>query len=219
MQLVTRETTTDELRQLVSSADFVFHLAGVNRPVDEREFTLGNSGFTQVLCEELAKAGRATPVAYASSTQAVLDNTYGRSKRDAEGVLLRHGSSYGAPVFVFRLTNVFGKWARQDYNSVVATFCHYMARGLPISISDPAAALSLLYIDDVVDAFVQLLEKSTPAGFVEVEPVYQTTVGELAGLLHEFKQSRTSLMTARVGDRLYPRSLFDVCELSAACVV
>lgn len=197
--VVTRETPIDELKRLLSTAAFVFHLAGVNRPKNESEFEQGNAGFTELLCAELSRVGRPIPVVLASSTQADLDNPYGRSKRKAEEYVFRYGAIQQAPVFVCRLTNVFGKWSRPRYNSVVATFCYQIARGLPIRISDPAATLRLLYIDDLVDALVRFLKHPPPGGFVDIGPVYETTVGHLAELLYGFSGSRVSLMTSRVG--------------------
>ena len=202
LRLVTRQTSLDELRQFLSAADFVFHLAGVNRPKDEREFDEVNAGFTQSLCQELARVGRPIPIVFASSTQAAFDNPYGRSKRAAEEAVVRYGADQKAPVFVCRLTNAFGKWARPNYNSVVATFCHQITRGLPIRMPDPAAALRLLYIDDLVEAFVGILRQPPASGFVEIGPVYETTVGALAELLYGFSRSRESLMTDRVGTGL-----------------
>ena len=115
------------------------------------------SGFTEQVCQVLAAAGRRTPIVFSSSTQAEFDNPYGRSKLAAEEALLRYGRDTGAPVHLYRLTNVFGKWARPNYNSVVATFCYNIAHDLPIAVNDPAVALGLIYIDDVVDEFLRCL--------------------------------------------------------------
>lgn len=200
---VTRETPFSQLHDTVRGAGFLFHLAGVNRPTDPAEFDTGNAGFTATLCAAMAKTACRAPVAFASSTQAALDNAYGRSKRTAEDALLRHGREQVVPVHVLRLTNVFGKWSRPHYNSVVATFCHQIARGLPIAVNDPAAALRLVYVDDVVEALLSLL--ATPAnsgGFVQAGPVYETTVGDLAATLREFSGSRATLTTPRVGTGL-----------------
>ncbi|MBW7924910.1 MAG: capsular polysaccharide biosynthesis protein CapF [Burkholderiaceae bacterium] len=203
VRLITRGSSVAQLRGAARDADFVFHLAGVNRPQDPAEFDACNAGFTAALCDALAEEGGRAPVVFASSTQAALDNPYGRSKRAAEQVLLRHGEDHGTPVHVFRLTNVFGKWSRPHYNSAVATFCHQLARGLPITVNDPAAPLRLVYIDDVVAAFVALLDApQNPGGFVEASPVYATTVGEVAETLHGFVASRQTLMTSRVGTGL-----------------
>lgn len=200
---ITRSTAADAVTAAVGSADFVFHLAGVNRPETEAEFATGNAGFTEALCKMLAATGRKTPLAFTSSTQAELDNPYGRSKRAAEQALERYGRETGAPVHLFRLTNVFGKWARPNYNSAVATFCHNIARGLPITVNDGFAPLRLVYIDDVIDAFLALLATPTAkGGFVKVEPVYETTVGELANIIESFADSRKSLLTPRVGGGL-----------------
>ncbi len=190
----------DELRLAAATAEWVFHLAGVNRPQADSEFTSGNVHFTQALCAALSAAGNRAPIVFASSSQAVLDNPYGRSKRAAEDVLLDHARVAGTPVYLYRLNNVFGKWCRPFYNSVVATFCYQIARDQPISIRDPAARLSLIHVDDVVEAFIRLLRTpGAPSGYVDAGPVYETTLGGLAELLREFAASRKSLMTQRVG--------------------
>jgi UDP-2-acetamido-2,6-beta-L-arabino-hexul-4-ose reductase len=197
---ITRATPPAELHEMVAGVDFVYHLAGVNRPKDPGEFAIGNAGFTEQLCAALGAAGRPPPVVFASSTQVDLENAYGRSKRAAEEALVRYGREWGVPIHLFRLTNVFGKWCRPNYNSAVATFCHNTARGLAITVNNPAAPLRLLHVDDVVAAFTDLLSRSKGAGgFVEVGPVYETTVGEVAALLREFAESRTSLISPRVG--------------------
>lgn len=187
----------------VAGADVVFHLAGVNRPKDDRGFVTGNADFTRRLVGALDVAGAAPTVIYASSTQAALDNAYGRSKRAAEDALLAFGEVRGAPVHLFRLTNVFGKWSRPHYNSAVATFCHQVARDLPIAVNDPTAALRLIYIDDVITAFLELLTRpTTTRGFVEAGPIYETTVGALADTIRSFASSRSTLVTPPVGTGL-----------------
>ncbi len=200
---ITLDSSRDDLLAALAGAGFVFHLAGVNRPKDVGEFATGNAGFTEALCTALEEAGCAAPVVFSSSTQAALDNPYGLSKRAAEDALLQHGARCGSPVYLFRLTNVFGKWAQPNYNSAVATFCHNVARGLEIRINDPAAPLLLVYVDDVLDAFVGLLNASdTPSGFVEAGPEHETTVGELAQTVRGFAESRVSMLTPRVGSGL-----------------
>ena len=162
----TRANTLAELPALLQGVDWVFHLAGVNRPQDPTEFTTGNADLTQALCDALAQVaagGRRVPVVYTSSTQAALDNPYGRSKRAAEDALFALQREHAVPVHVFRLPNVFGKWARPHYNSAVATFCHNTARGLPIQVNDPAAPLTLVHVDDVVARFLQLLDGADAA--------------------------------------------------------
>lgn len=206
----TRGEQAGQLGRLLEGVDFVFHLAGVNRPQDPKEFTIGNADLTRDLCQAVAAAARSTgkaiPILYASSTQASLDNAYGRSKREAEEALLAAGQDLLVPVHVFRLANVFGKWCRPNYNSVVATFCHNIARDLPIQVNDPQAVLTLVYIDDVIDRFIQIMDGAAPMagvdGFATVQPQYATTVGELARLIWAFRDSRDSLVTERVGTGL-----------------
>jgi UDP-2-acetamido-2,6-beta-L-arabino-hexul-4-ose reductase len=197
---ITRDSSSEALNTGLAVADFVFHLAGVNRPKTEDEFIQGNQKFTEQLCEALLASGRPTPVVFSSSAQAAQDNPYGQSKLAAEAALLRYAQATGAPLFIFRLTNVFGKWARPNYNSAVATFCHNIARGLPISINDPAAKLRLIHIDDLVETFLRCLSLSgSRTGYVEADPVYETTVGEVANIIRGFSDSRSTLLTPPVG--------------------
>lgn len=197
---ITRASSSEDLYAGIAAADFIFHLAGVNRPKTDEEFIQGNQNFTERLCEALLASGRSSPVAFASSTQATQENCYGQSKLAAEAALARYSQATNAPLFIFRLTNVFGKWARPNYNSAVATFCHNIARGLPISINDPAAKLRLIHIDDVVDAFLRCLTLSgSQVGFAEAGPVYVTTVGEVAEIIRNFFDSRSTLLTPPVG--------------------
>ena len=206
-------TRSDDLAQLplmIQGVDFVFHLAGVNRPLDPAEFVLGNTDLTQALCKVLVTVAETTglkvPVVYTSSTQAAYENAYGNSKRGAEDALLELQRSHGVPVHVFRLPNVFGKWCKPNYNSAVATFCHNIARGLPIQINDPVAPVTLVYVDDLVERFLQLMDGADAAvdanGFATMAPQYTTTVGELARQFQLFKDSRVTLTTERVGTGL-----------------
>lgn len=206
----TRDHRPEQLPDLLQGVDFVFHLAGVNRPQDPEEFEVGNAGLTRSLCDAVAgvarAAGRKISILHTSSTQAALDNPYGRSKREAEAALQAAGRDPLVPVHVFRLPNVFGKWCRPDYNSAVATFCHSIARDLPIRINDPQAVMTLVHVDDVLDRFLQLMDGADaaagPDGFEPVAPQYTVTVGELARQLQAFRDSRGTLMTDRVGTGL-----------------
>jgi UDP-2-acetamido-2,6-beta-L-arabino-hexul-4-ose reductase len=202
---ITRDTSAAAVEAALSRADYVFHLAGVNRPEDPKDFGTGNADLTRQVCASLAASGRRSGLVLSSSTQAALDNPYGQSKRAAEIAARDYGAETGAAVHVFRLTNVFGKWARPNYNSAVATFCHNVTRGLPITINDPAAPLNLVYVDDVVQAMIDCM--STPQAqsdqeFAQAGPVYSTTVGEVADLLKSFVSSRETLLTPRVGTGL-----------------
>jgi UDP-2-acetamido-2,6-beta-L-arabino-hexul-4-ose reductase len=196
------------LPELVAQADAVVHLAGENRPADESAFALVNAGLTQALCNTLRTeadaTGRKLPLLLASSSQAERDNPYGRSKLAAEQAVQALAQEVGNPVTVFRLPGIFGKWCKPNYNSVVATFCHNMARGLPIQINDPAARVQLVYVDDVVSAFVNSLQ-SPQSGlcFVQVLPQYNITLGELAEQIKAFSACRgAALQTERVGTGL-----------------
>lgn len=209
LEIVTfnRDDAADELSRWLAGVDFIFHLAGVNRPQDPREFQEGNTALTGRLCEalraEMSTSGRKIPVLYTSSTQAECENPYGKSKRGAEDMLRKLAADTGTTVHLFRLTNVFGKWCRPNYNSAVATFCHNIVRELPITINDPAVPLRLVYIDDVVETFLKALDgaslASDSSGVVRVEPEYATTVGEVAELIQNFRASRRTLTTERVG--------------------
>jgi len=177
----------------LAGADVVYHLAGVNRPQDLAEFQSGNVGFTADLCRRMDEAGARPAVVFASSIQAELDNPYGTSKLAAEGVLATWARDCGGGVAVFRLPNVFGKWCRPSYNSVVATFCHNIAHGLPVRVDDPDAAMKLVHVDDVVSAFLQVL-KAPPRGVERrtVTPVMEITVGELATRVRAFRAAQHS---------------------------
>ena len=195
------------LPALVAQADAVVHLAGENRPKDEGAFAAVNAGLTVALCDairqELATTGRKVALVLASSTQAARDNPYGRSKLAAEQAVQTLASETGSSVVVFRLPGVFGKWCKPNYNSVVATFCHNMARGLPIQINDPAASLRLVYVDDVVSALIAALQ-SPVDGVTQgrVQPEYVITLGELADQIRAFRNCRSTLMLERVGTGL-----------------
>jgi UDP-2-acetamido-2,6-beta-L-arabino-hexul-4-ose reductase len=190
-----RTTSAQELARAVVEVDAVVHLAGVNRPPVAAEFQTGNVDLTARLCQLIQDADRPIPILFASSTQAELDNPYGVSKRQAEAVLADYARQSGARVCIFRLPNVFGKWCRPNYNSVVATFCHNIAHDLPISISDPEREMQFVYVDDLMRCFLAELQAAAPGGVQhrEATPTYPVTLGRLAELLHFFRQSRQTL--------------------------
>lgn len=205
-----RQSHPEGLRAAVEKADVVIHLAGVNRPKDAREFQTGNVGFTHQLCEALVQASASSNhrprLFYTSSAQARRTNAYGESKKAAEAALHALAAEHGHELHLFRLPNVFGKWCRPHYNSAVATFCHQIARDLPIEVHDPSAPLQLVHVDDLVDRFLELLDGAASQpdaeGFETVSPIYATTVGEVADLIRTFRESRDTFTIGTVGHGL-----------------
>ena len=196
-----------KLDEYTASCDFVMHLAGVNRPKDTAEFKAGNTVFTEDILEKLAARPNPPPVLLSSSIQAALDNPYGLSKRAAEEAVRAYGEKTGAPVFIYRLANVFGKWCRPNYNSAVATWCHNIARDLPIQVRDPNAEVTLVYVDDVVKSFISRVERvergesptcstrsTRQKEILSVNPSYTKTLGEIVNLIQSFRDEPKTLM-------------------------
>ena len=199
----TRELKIADLASDFAAVDFIFHLAGVNRPKDLSEFETGNTRLTEELCQLVEASGKQTPILYTSSIQADLENPYWHSKRGAEDVLKAFALKTNSPVYIYRLPNVFGKWSRPNYNSAVATFCHNIANNLLIQINDPIARISLMYIDDVISSFVANLDQpNSGVHFPAIQNNYSITVGELADQIRLFKESRNSLVSEAVGTGL-----------------
>lgn len=191
-----------ELDVYCKNADFVFNLAGVNRPKDQSEFMQGNFGFASTLLDTLKKYHNTCPVMISSSTQAALDNPYGESKRAGENLLFEYSKETGAKVLVYRFPNVFGKWCKPNYNSAVATFCNNIAKGLPIQINDRSAAMSLVYVDDVVNELIAALtdDENRQSDYCAVPTVHTITLGEIVDLLNSFKESRVNLSVPDMGN-------------------
>ena len=194
LMLFEKDDTVETLADYCRRAAFVVHLAGINRPKDPSEFYSGNAGLTDTMLHLLEESGNRAPVLVTSSIQAALDNDYGKSKKQAEDAIFAHGKNTGAPVYVFRMEGVFGKWCRPNYNSVVATFCHNIARDLPIEVRDPAYELPLVYIDDVIacilDALQQGKSQRDEEGYCRIHPVHRVTLGRLAELIRSFAEAR-----------------------------
>ncbi|KXG44565.1 capsular polysaccharide biosynthesis protein CapF [Tepidibacillus decaturensis] len=188
----TKDTNPSLLDEYCKEADFVFHLAGVNRPKDQSEFMKGNFGFTSTLLATLKEYNNNCPIMISSSIQAELDNSYGRSKKAGEDLLFKYSKETGAKVLVYRLPNVFGKWCRPNYNSVIATFCYNIAHDLPITVNDPSVVMNLVYIDDVVNELINALngKENAVGDFCEVPVVHTITLGEIVDLIYSFKKSR-----------------------------
>ena len=196
----TRTDNEVKLKELVLTSDWIFHLAGINRPKTEDEFTTGNIDLTKKLTHLLIEQGKSTPVVLSSSIQAVQDNPYGQSKLGAEEALIDYSKKSGGNIHIYRLPNVFGKWSRPNYNSAVSTFCNNILNELPISINNPDANINLVYIDDVIDSFIALIQGEVDKEhYRKVSPVYDITVGKLAEQLQAFKNSRENLIVEHVG--------------------
>ena len=199
--LHTKDNSVDDLVSNLRKVDFVVHLAGVNRPKDEAEFKVGNEDLTELIAKTLEKNENRAPVLFSSSIQAEKDNLYGLSKLGAENALRRLQESAGNTIYNYRLPNVFGKWSRPNYNSVVSTFCYNIANDIPIRIDNPDSKVNLVYIDDVVNSFIEIMRGEHQGEYClpEVSPVYETTVGELSEQLTKFKNMRESGIAEPVG--------------------
>jgi UDP-2-acetamido-2,6-beta-L-arabino-hexul-4-ose reductase len=196
---VDRNTSKENLVSHLYSADFVFHLAGVNRPQDPSEFVSGNVDLTKFILSSLQENGRHIPIAVSSSAQIHEDNLYGKSKLEAEKAVQMYSQVTGAPHYIYRFPNVFGKWCKPNYNSFVATFCNNIMNGYTISVHDPNAKVTLVYIDDVCESLLGLLRGEVSSGFCSVPVKFEASVGEVASIIESFKASRSTLIIDSVG--------------------
>lgn len=206
-----RNMGTEKLKEYCRDCDFVFYLAGVNRPKDPEEFMEGNAEYLDYILKELHRQENVCPVMYISSIQATLDNAYGESKRAGEEILERYGCETGKTVYIYRLTNIFGKWCRPDYNSVVATFCYRIARGLPIRIDDAKKRLRLLYIDDVIEECIGLLKRDWGEKVnnpLYISHTYQVAVKEIADLLYGFKKNKEENKISNMQEGSFSQRLY-----------
>jgi UDP-2-acetamido-2,6-beta-L-arabino-hexul-4-ose reductase len=192
------------LDQYTQDCNFVFHLAGINRPKDQSEFMTGNFGFTSELLQSLKKHDNKSPILITSSIQAALDSPYGLSKKAGEELIFEYSRETGVKVFVYRLPNIFGKWCMPNYNSAVATFCNNIANGFPISISDPEVLMNLVYIDDLLNELIRQVDCHDPQNSLEkycsVSPVHKIKLGDIAALIYSFKESRSNLSVPDLND-------------------
>ena len=190
------------LKSLLEDVDIIYHLAGVNRPVKLEEFPQVNTGLTQTIVSLLSEKNKMPAIVISSSTQAELDNPYGISKKKAEDILIDYGKRTGASIYIYRLTNVFGKWCRPNYNSVVATFCHNISHGLDITISDRNKVLELVYIDDVVNSFLNIIDTNEKPAvpYVTIRRTYKITLGELADNIYKFRDMGKTLNITDISD-------------------
>lgn len=214
--LCTRETAPDVFAEYCRKADFVIHLAGINRPKEESEYTAGNVDFTRMLLELLQQSGNNCPVLLASSIQASLTgryagSPYGQSKKEAEDLLHSYWEKTGADVLIYRLPNLFGKWCRPNYNSVVATFCHNISRNLSITISDPEVKLELVYIDDLVEEMLNAMEgrpHREENGYCSVPMSSHKTLGQIAELLYRFHDQPQTLLLPDIPEGSFEKKLY-----------
>ena len=209
------DTPEELLFEACKNADFVFNLAGINRPENKDEFMRGNRDFAEKLLMTLEEQGNSCPVMLSSSIQASLegryDNEYGRSKRAGEQIFLEYAERTGSKVLIYRLPNLFGKWCRPNYNSVVATFCHNIANDLPITVNDDKTELELLYIDDLVNELVMCLlgrEKRAENGYCTVAPTHKVTLGEIVALLESFKAQPLTLVMPEIREGSFAKKLY-----------
>lgn len=198
------DTDISLLKEYAKECNFVYHLAGVNRPDNVEEFMTGNFGFTSQLLEELKSSGNNCPILITSSIQAELDNPYGVSKKAGEELIFDFAQELNGKALVYRLPNVFGKWCRPNYNSAIATFCNNIANGLEIKVNDPSVVMNLVYIDDVVEEFINALEnrENKNGRFSEVPVTHSATLGKIVELIYSFRESRKNLVVPNMEDGL-----------------
>jgi UDP-2-acetamido-2,6-beta-L-arabino-hexul-4-ose reductase len=209
-RLFSRNNSVKDLDALLDGVDFVFHFAGVNRPSNLNDFVTDNINITDDLCRAISnlydKTGKIISLIFTSSTQSSKNTPYGESKLASERIVLSLSASHKAKVRILRLPNIFGKWSKPNYNSVVATFCHNIARNIPIQIDDPSTLITLVYIEDLIDSFVKTIDNEIPQEDIESSLIssleYQIKVGELASLIQGFKNSRESLVLEKTGEGL-----------------
>ncbi len=203
------ETTAEELFRYTQECEFVFHLAGVNRPINPEEFMNGNFGFTSTLLDLMVKHKNLAPIVVTSSIQAALDNPYGVSKKAGEDLMFAYRETHRTPIYVYRLANLFGKWSRPNYNSVVATFCHNISHDLPIQVSNPQTTVELCHIDDVIHEFLEVLEGRAiyNGKFCVVPATVRVTLQELSDKLYAFRATRDTLRLPEFQSR-FDRQLY-----------
>ena len=205
------DSPVEALEEYCKECNFVFNLAGVNRPEHTEEFMEGNFGFASTLVQTLKKYHNTCPIMNSSSIQAALDNPYGKSKKAGEDMLYAYGKEVGAEVYIYRFPNVFGKWCRPNYNSAVATFCNNIANGFPIQVNDRSTVMHLVYIDDVVEELLQALDRHPHVnsdGYCYVPTVHEVTLGEIVNLLYSFKESRDNLMIPNMTEGSFEKKLY-----------
>ncbi|SFV62995.1 Capsular polysaccharide synthesis enzyme Cap5F [hydrothermal vent metagenome] len=207
LYLFSKKDSLNILEAYVKESDFIFHLAGVNRPENIKEFYEGNSELTKNIIDILLHNNKDTPILLSSSTQSEQDNDYGKSKKEAEELLLNYSKQTNAKIYIYKLPNVFGKWSKPNYNSVISTWCHNIANNIDIEVNSKTTILNLVYIDDVVKDFIEKLYNASKNNYFEIDTVYKKTLGEIAELLYKFKENRNSLIIPNVASG-FSRALY-----------
>ena len=207
LYLYSKKDSQNILEAYVKEVDFIFHLAGVNRPKDISEFYEGNTNLTKNIVDILKENHKKVPILLSSSTQASKNNDYAKSKKEAENILLEYSKETDTKVYIYRLPNVFGKWSKPNYNSVIATWCHNIANNLEIQVNNKEVELSLVYIDDVIKSFIECMQSKSDANYFEIDVIYKKTLGEIAELLYAFKNNRKSLVIPNVASG-FQRALY-----------
>tara|TARA_B100000029_G_scaffold441613_1_gene459558 strand:- start:2476 stop:3579 length:1104 start_codon:yes stop_codon:yes gene_type:complete len=197
-----RSNSIQDLKEMIPSVDYIIHLAGSNRPKDEMDFNIDNFELTKIICDAVETSGKNIPIIFSSSIHAESKTPYGRSKKAAEQCLLEYAERSGNEVHIFRIPNIFGKWCKPNYNSVVATFCYNIVNNIPIEIHDKSKILSLVYIDDVIEKIISSLMDNKNYIEPNIEPIYKISLGELSEILHSFKKNRETLLIDNVGTGL-----------------
>ncbi len=207
LYLYSKKDSLNILKAYVKEVDFIFHLAGINRPKNVEEFYEGNSNLTKNIINILKKENKQTPILLSSSTQSDLDNDYGKSKKESEELLVKYSEETNTNVFIYKLPNVFGKWSKPNYNSVVSTWCYNISHNLDIQINDKNAKLNLVYIDDVIKSFIEKLDLNSTSQYFYIDTVYNKTLGEIEELLYKFRDNRNTLTIPNVSSG-FERALY-----------
>jgi len=207
LYLFSKNDSIDILEAYVKEVHFIFHLAGVNRPDNTEEFYEGNSGLTKTIIDILKNEDKKTPILLSSSTQSSLDNDYGKSKLEAENSLESYAKETGANIYIYKLPNVFGKWSKPNYNSVISTWCHNVANDLDIQVNNENTILNLVYIDDVVTSFMEKLNLESNEKYFDIDTIYTKSLGQIKELLYSFHENRKSLIIPNVASG-FERALY-----------
>jgi len=207
LYLYEKNDSIDILKAYIKEVNFIYHLAGVNRPKNTEEFYEGNSDLTKVIVDILMEEDKTTPILLSSSTQSYLDNDYGKSKKEAQNLVKTYSNKTNANIFIYKLPNVFGKWSKPNYNSVVATWCHNITRDIDIQVNDENVKLNLVYIDDVIKSFISKIDVNSSDEDCKIDTIYNVTLGEIKELLFQFKKNRENLLIPEVSSG-FKRALY-----------